>query len=63
MTSDLRQMLSIPVERLDAINAVLLNPDTRLINDFLAVVAKYGSPEEINQQAENANHLPYCSKR
>ena len=49
MTSDLRQMLSIPVERLDAINAVLLNPDTRLINDFLTVVAKYGSPEEINQ--------------
>jgi len=58
MTSDLRQKLSILPERLDAINAVLLNPDTRLINDFLAVVAKYGSPEEINQQAENANLLP-----
>jgi hypothetical protein len=58
MTNDLRQKLSIPAERLDAINAVLLNPDTRLINDFLTVVAKYGSPEEINQQAEFANRLP-----
>lgn len=58
MTSDLRKKLSIPAERLDAINAVLLNPDTRLINEFLAVVANYGSPEEINQKAENANRLP-----
>ena len=34
--------------RLDDLNAVLLNPDTRVVNDFLAVVAKYGSPAEIN---------------
>jgi hypothetical protein len=33
------------------LNAVLLNPDMRVINDFLAVVEKYGTPEEINRQA------------
>ena len=49
--------LTIPNERLEAINAVLLNPDMRVINDFLAVVAKYGTPEEINQQAMEAGQL------
>jgi hypothetical protein len=58
MTHDLRQKLSIRSDRLEAINAVLLNPDSRLINDFLAIVSKYGSPEEINQNARNANQLP-----
>ncbi len=58
MDNDLRQKLTIPSDRLDAINTVLLNPDTRLVNEFLAVVAKYGTPEEINQQAETANQLP-----
>ncbi|MGW8144194.1 MAG: hypothetical protein ACWGN2_07340 [Anaerolineales bacterium] len=58
MTSDLRQKLSIPTERLEAINAVLLDPDTRLINDFIDIVTKYGSPEEINQKAKNASNLP-----
>ena len=57
MTNDLRQKLSIPSDRLDAINAVLLNPDTRLIKDFLAIVSKYGSPEEINQKAAQAGQL------
>lgn len=54
---DLRQRLTIPNERLEAINAVLLNPDMRVINDFLAVVEKYGTPEEINQQAKEAGQL------
>lgn len=55
--NDLRQKLAIPQERLDAINSVLLDPDLRLINDFLAVVAKYGTPEQINQQAHEAGQL------
>ena len=38
--SDLRQKLAIPLDRLEAINSVLLNPDLRLVNDFLAVLAK-----------------------
>ncbi|MEW5868188.1 MAG: hypothetical protein AB1894_02860 [Chloroflexota bacterium] len=55
---DLRHLLKIPYERLDEINAVLLNPDMRVVNDFLAVVAKHGSPEEINRKAEQARQLP-----
>lgn len=58
MANDIRQRLRIPHARLDDINAVLLNPDERVINDFLAVVAKYGSPEEINAQARAARQLP-----
>ena len=54
---DIRQLLFIPASRLDEINNVLLNPDTRVINDFLAVVAKYGTPAEINKKAEEARKL------
>ena len=61
--ADLRQRLIIPNERLEAINAVLLNPDLRVINDFLAVVAKYGTPEEINQQAMEAGQLENLLKK
>ena len=57
MDSDWRERLKIPYERLDEINKVLLDPDTRVVNDFLAVVAKYGSPEEINQKAKKAREL------
>lgn len=56
--TDLRQRLLIPSTRLDAINALLLDPDMRVIDDFLAVVARYGSPEEINRQAAAARQLP-----
>ena len=52
--NDLRSLLAIPVERLEEINRMLLNPDMRVINDFLAVVDKYGTPEEINKKAKEA---------
>ncbi|MDO9130945.1 MAG: hypothetical protein Q7U34_13875 [Anaerolineales bacterium] len=58
MTKDIRQLLKIPADRLDAINAVLLDPDERVVNDFLAVVAKYGTPDEINKKAAEARKLP-----
>lgn len=57
MTNDLQQFLRIPCDRLDAINEVLLNPDTRVIQAFLDVVAKYGTPEEINHKAAEARKL------
>jgi hypothetical protein len=63
MTDNIRQLLQIPAQRLDDINSVLLDPDTRVINDFLAVVAKYGTPAEINAQAEQARYLPNLLKR
>jgi len=57
MTNDLRKRLAIPANRLDAINAVLLDPDEQVITDFLAVVAKYGAPEEINRKHRESRKL------
>jgi len=48
---------------LDAINALLLDPDSRVVNDMLAVVAKYGTPEEINAKADAARQLPALLER
>ncbi len=58
MDQDLQQKLLIPKENLDAINALLADPDSGVIRAFLEVVRQYGTPEEINRQAEAARHLP-----
>jgi hypothetical protein len=55
---ELRERLKIATARLDAINALLLDPNARVVNDLLAVVAKYGAPEEINAKAAEARRLP-----
>src|SRR3972149_2701699 len=57
MENNLRDLLEIRHNRLDAINEVLLNPDTKIINSFLEVVKKYGTPEEINRKAKEARSL------
>jgi hypothetical protein len=57
MEKNYRELLRIPCDRLDAINEVLLNPDTKIIQSFLDVVAKYGTPEEINRKAAEARKL------
>ena len=58
MDKELRQRLKISPQRLAEINALLLDPNSRVVNDFLAVVKKYGGVEEINRQAREARHLP-----
>ena len=58
MNADLRERLAIPGDRLDDLNAFLLDPDSRVIGDLLAVVARYGTPEEINRKAREAGELP-----
>jgi hypothetical protein len=63
MAPDYRQKLAISPDRLEAINAVLLDPDSRVIEDFLAVVSKYGTPEEINQKAAEASQMEVLLKR
>jgi hypothetical protein len=55
--TDLRSRLKIDPAKLDSINSVLLNPDTSVINDFLEVVEKYGTPEEINAKADEARKM------
>jgi len=63
MKENLRDRLRIAPARLDEINALLLDPDTRVINDFLAVVEKYGGVDEINRKAEEARKLPNLMAR
>lgn len=58
MTDHLQDRLRIPEIKLDEINALLLDPRNTVIQDFLDVVRKYGTPDEINRQAEAARHLP-----
>jgi hypothetical protein len=55
--NELRSQLRIPAKRLDEINQVLLSPDLRVVNDLLDVITKFGTPEEINQRAREANNL------
>ena len=55
--TDLRSRLKITPARLDAINEILHNPEMEIINDFLDVVRKYGSPEEINAKANEARKM------
>ena len=50
MDNKYRKLLAIPQDRLDAINGVLLDPNSKVMNAFLDVVAKYGTPEEINRK-------------
>ena len=61
--TNLQSLLKIDSNRLDAINSVLLDPNSRVMKDFLDVVAKYGTPEEINRKhresrkMENLEHV------
>src|ERR687886_2648002 len=63
MIENIRERLKIPPERLEAINAILLAPNMRVIDDFLDVVSKYGTPEEINAKAKQAMELPTLLRR
>jgi hypothetical protein len=55
--TDIRKRLKIDTTRLEAINEILLNPGTVIINEFLDVVQKYGTPEEINAKAKEARKM------
>jgi hypothetical protein len=62
MDKGLRHLLAIPTARLKAINSVLLDPDEKVMSDFLAVVAKYGTPEEINRKHRESRKLDHLLK-
>jgi hypothetical protein len=54
---DLRLRLRISAKQLGAVNDLLLDPRSRVIKELMAVVAKYGTPEEINAKAAEAGKL------
>jgi hypothetical protein len=63
MQESIQHLLKIPQKRLDEINAILIDPDTRVVKDLLAVVNRYGTPAEINQKAAQAGELPTLLRR
>lgn len=58
MDIDLLNRLAISDEKLAEINRLITNPDVRVMKDFLEVVSRYGTPEEINAKAARARQLP-----
>ncbi len=63
MQKDLRQLLEISPAQLNALNHILLDPNMRVINEVLEVIAKYGTPTDINRKAAQARKLPALLKR
>ncbi|MDE3090481.1 MAG: hypothetical protein KGJ80_13955 [Chloroflexota bacterium] len=63
MDTKLRKQLKIPARNLAAINDLLLDPKSKLINDVLKVIAKHGTIDEINRQSEEARSLPNLMAR
>jgi len=63
MDTKLRKQLKIPASNLAAINDLLLDPKSKLVNDVLKVIAKHGTIDEINRQSEEARSLPNLMAR
>jgi hypothetical protein len=63
MSSTIQNLLKISPSKLDAINAVLLDPNSRLMKDFLEVVGKYGTPDEINRKHHESRKLENLFKQ
>ncbi len=61
--TNLQSLLKLDSNRLDAINSVLLDPNSRVMKDFLDVVAKYGTPEEINRKHRESRKLENLFKQ
>ena len=55
--SEFRELLKIANERLDEVNRLLTDPNNEIINELLAVVERYGGPEEINRKACEAGKM------
>jgi len=63
MAETMQELLKISSAAVDEINALLLDPHNRAVKAFLDVVAKYGTPEEINRKAAEARQLPRLMAR
>ena len=55
--ANLQKRLKISNDKLKTFNTVLLDEDLQVMKDFLAVVAKYGTPEEINKKHRAARKM------
>jgi hypothetical protein len=55
--ANIQKLLKISPDKLKAFNSVLLDPNSQVMKDFLAVVAKYGTPQEINKKHRAARKM------
>lgn len=55
--NELQKKLKISPEKLKAINTILLDPDSQVMKNFFEVVAKYGTPQEINRKHRAARKM------
>ena len=60
---NLRKELAISRKRLDEINQLLADPKNPLVNGLLEIVKRYGGPEKINRQADEARQLDHLVQR
>jgi len=63
VSDDIRRKLIMEKRRLDEINDFLMNPDNKIINDFLDIVGKYGTPDEINSKAKESGEIDNLMSR
>ncbi len=63
VSDDIRRKLIIEKRRLDEINDFLMDPDNKIINDFLNIVGKYGTPDEINSKAKESGEIDNLMSR
>lgn len=59
----LKDLLRIDPAFIEELNNYFAEPSNSLINDILGVVEKYGTPEQINEQARQARKLPNLLER
>jgi hypothetical protein len=59
----MQKLLKISPDKLKAINSVLLDPNSQVMKNFFAVVAKYGTPEEINKKSRKARKMENLLKQ
>ena len=52
--TNLQKLLKITPDKVKAVNSVFLDPDSQVMKNFFEVVAKYGTPEEINRKHKQA---------
>jgi hypothetical protein len=57
MILDMQDLLEISHDRLNDINAILRDPNSRVMQNFLDVVRKYGPPTEINRKHRESRKL------
>ena len=55
--ANIQKSLKISPDKLKAFNSVLLDPNSQVMKDFLAVVAKYGTPQEINKKHRKSRKM------